>query len=159
VFERYAPALDTHRDDVLAQTMHDDALAHPPLSVYRHEPDKLDAAYEEWKRARQDKAKRAFDEMLRESAFVEFWGRMKKVSAETRRDQKQGAKKEEEEEEEEEEEVMLVDMARTVDLDQIQAVLGRDARFRAFRHVPEQREAWIRQHLHSLAAPSKSVHR
>ncbi len=101
--------------------------------------------------------------MLSESAFVDFWGRLKKeASSSTANDDKskQGGREEGEEDEDEEGEgVTLVDMARKVDLREIESVLRNDARFRAFRHAPERRERWIREHLEKLAAPRKSVHR
>ncbi|CDR87228.1 uncharacterized protein SPSC_00354 [Sporisorium scitamineum] len=154
VFARYARSLDTHRDDVLARTLQDDQLSHPPLSVFAEDRKKLEEAYDRWDAVRKSEAEKAFKEMLGESAFVEFWGRLKKQasSAPEQRTQKQ-------EEDEEGEGTTLVEMAKKVDLDEIESVLRNDARFRAWRHDSEQRRRWIRQHLQSLAAPANSVHR
>lgn len=39
----------------------------------------LEEMYERWQRERTQDARRAFDEMLNENAFVEFWGRLGKI--------------------------------------------------------------------------------
>ncbi|SJX63668.1 uncharacterized protein SRS1_14418 [Sporisorium reilianum f. sp. reilianum] len=157
VFARYAPRLDTHAEDVLARTLEDDALTRPPLLGFAQDRRRLEDAYARWSAQREVEAQRAFSAMLRESAFVEFWGRLKKqASSTTSSSQDKGA---EEDEEDGEEATTLVEMARRVDLAEIEAVLRNDARFRAFQHAPEQRRTWIREHLHSLAAPANSVHR
>uniref|UniRef100_V5F252 WW domain-containing protein n=2 Tax=Kalmanozyma brasiliensis (strain GHG001) TaxID=1365824 RepID=V5F252_KALBG len=156
VFARYAKTLDTHRDDVLAQTVEDEALAHPPLNVYRENRGLLETAYDRWNASRQADAEKSFKEMLHESAFVDFWGRLKKQASTM---EPSANPKEEGEEDDEGEGTTLVDMARKVDLREIESVLRNDARFRAWRHAPEQRQRWIREHLMGLAAPAKSVHR
>ncbi|CDW98752.1 hypothetical protein, partial [Sporisorium scitamineum] len=122
VFARYARSLDTHRDDVLARTLQDDQLSHPPLSVFAEDRKKLEEAYDRWDAVRKSEAEKAFKEMLGESAFVEFWGRLKKQasSAPEQRTQKQ-------EEDEEGEGTTLVEMAKKVDLDEIESVLRNDA--------------------------------
>ena len=157
VFAKYAPTLDADREDVIALTMEDDELSHGALKVYRDDVGELERAYKRWDEERHEKAKKAFFEMLRESAFVEFWGRLKK-EAQSASGEKDG-NREGQEEGQEGENVMLVDLARKVDLQEIESVLHNDARFRAFRHTPELRQRWIREHLHHLAAPSKSVHK
>lgn len=39
----------------------------------------LEEVYQRWQRERTQDARRAFDEMLNENAFVEFWGRLGKI--------------------------------------------------------------------------------
>ncbi len=84
--------------------------------------------------------------MLSESAFVEFWGRLKKHASTTpapsgaEKERTQRSSREEEDEDEEAEGTTLVEMASKVDLREIESVLRNDARFRAWRHKPEVRE-------------------
>ena len=40
---------------------------------------KLEDEYEKWQRERTQNARQAFDDMLAENAFVEFWGRLGKI--------------------------------------------------------------------------------
>ncbi|SAM83226.1 uncharacterized protein UBRO_05265 [Ustilago bromivora] len=161
VFARYAKKLDTQAEDVIALTLQDEELSHLPMQMYREDKAKLKAAYAKWDAERKKSAEKEFKEMLTESAFVEFWGRLKKeVNAssdvgEKKREARQG----EEDDGEEGDGTTMLDLARKVDLGEIESVLRKDARFRACRHAPEQRRRWIREHLEGLAAPGKSVHR
>lgn len=165
VFAKYAPKLDTEPEDAIALTFQDDELSYPPLQVYREDKSKLEAAYQRWDAERRKKAEKDFKEMLTESAFVDFWGRLKKEvhsnpAGDDAAEQKtKGPREGENEDEEEGDGTTLLDMARKMDLGEIESVLRNDARFRAWRHVPEQRRRWIREHLEGLAAPGKSVHR
>lgn len=94
-----------------------------------------------WLGERQAAAEDEFKAMLRESAFVDFWGRMRKSAlADAEGDEN------------------LVDLAAQVDIDEIAAVLAKDKRWNAWAHKPELREEWVRSHLAGLAAPSRSVH-
>lgn len=167
IFGRYAKSLDAHPEDVVALTLQDEELSHAPLSMFRDDPAKLEKAYAKWDQERQRKAEEAFKEMLTESAFVEFWGRLKKQASTANDSVEQGgsesaARKEgsamDGEDGEEGEGTTLLDMAKGVDLREIQSVLRHDARFRAWRHEPKRREQWIREHLEQLAEPKKSVH-
>ena len=156
IFSKYAVRLDTHRDDVLAQTLQDEALACPPLNLFAREQDRLEAAYQRWDAQRRQKAEHEFQQMLNESAFVDFWGRFKKASLTASSSAKDGG---DEGDEEDERGQTLVEMARKVDLEEIESVLRNDARFRMWKHVPETRRQWIREHLEKLAAPAHSVHK
>ncbi|KAJ1022423.1 hypothetical protein NDA16_003412 [Ustilago loliicola] len=166
VFAKYATKLDTEPEDVMALTLQDEELSHPPLQVYREDKRKLEAAYEKWDAERKRRAEREFKEMLAESAFVDFWGRLKKevhtglAGNDGGEEKKREAREEGEDEDGEEGDgTTLLDMARKMDLGEIESVLRNDARFRAWKHVPERRRRWIREHLEGLAAPGKSVHR
>lgn len=43
---------------------------------------KLEEEYESWTRERTTEARKAFDQMLGENSFVEFWGRLGKIGGE-----------------------------------------------------------------------------
>ncbi|SPO27736.1 uncharacterized protein UTRI_04224_B [Ustilago trichophora] len=173
IFARYAKSLDSHPDDVIALTLQDEQLSRPPLKAFADDRGLLEDAYAKWDRTRRMDAEKAFKEMLNESAFVDFWGRLKKQastttdsttsasssSEKTQTQRQQGGDQEEEDEDEDGERATLLDMAKAVDLKEIESVLRNDARFRAWRHEPGQREKWIREHLEHLAAPKKSFHR
>jgi hypothetical protein len=42
----------------------------------------LEHEFEKWQRERTGEARKAFDEMLAENSFVEFWGKLKKIGGE-----------------------------------------------------------------------------
>ncbi|KIJ53807.1 hypothetical protein M422DRAFT_25572 [Sphaerobolus stellatus SS14] len=114
------------------------------------------AEFDRWQRIRSTDARKAFDDMLGENAFLEFWGRMSKAEEDTA-----GVPAAEDEEEEGEEgggKADLKKLAKSIDLDEIAKVLKNDSRWAAFDHVPDQREKWLRDHMEKLAAPKLSVH-
>lgn len=79
----------------------------------------LEDEYEKWQRQRSQDSRRAFDEMLGDNAFVEFWGRLGKIGG---KGVDQGIKADDIGEDAEE----LVDMkalAKTVDLKEMVKVL------------------------------------
>ena len=80
---------------------------------------RLEDEYEKWQRQRTDAARRAFDEMLSENAFVEFWGRLGKMEG-------KGVDENIKVDDLGEDEEVLVDMkalAKTVDLKEMVKVL------------------------------------
>lgn len=123
--------------------------------------DSLKKEFEKWQREGTSVARKAFDDMLTENAFVEFWGRLSKLSGEG---VDGGVKAEELDGDEGEGFGGKVDMkalAKNVDLSDIVKVLKveiktmflwlcadsvpqNDKRYIVFDHVPEQRERWIR---------------
>ncbi|KAH8830866.1 Hsp90 protein-domain-containing protein [Flagelloscypha sp. PMI_526] len=86
----------------------------------------------------------AFDEMLSENAFVEFWGRLGKIGGEG----VDGGVKADETEEDEGEggggKVDMKELAKQVDVKEIIRVIANDKRYIDFDHIPEQREQWLR---------------
>ena len=48
-------------------------------TVQRHEEIALEVEFERWQRIRNTEARQAFDAMLNENAFLEFWGRLGKA--------------------------------------------------------------------------------
>ncbi|KAN0097613.1 Hsp90 domain containing protein [Tylopilus felleus] len=104
----------------------------------------LEKEFDKWQRERTSDARKAFDEMLSENAFVEFWGRLGKIGGEG---VDGGVAAEELGEDEGEGFGGKVDMkvlAKNVDLEDIINVLKNDKRYILFEHVPDQRERWIR---------------
>ena len=43
---------------------------------------KLENEFDRWQRTRTTEARKAFDDMLDENSFVEFWGRLNKIGGE-----------------------------------------------------------------------------
>ena len=43
---------------------------------------KLEGEFDKWQRTRTTEARKAFDDMLQENSFVEFWGRLGKLGGE-----------------------------------------------------------------------------
>jgi len=119
-------------------------------------------------------ARREFEELLGENNFLEFWGKVRKsaitnqiiarnVAPNDQLDTKGMEVKIENDDliGEEDEEASAVDMrqmAKTVDVSEVERVLKNDKRYRTFDHVPEQREQWLRDYMQSMAAPKLSVH-
>ena len=42
----------------------------------------IEREFKDWQQERYDNARRSFDEMLGENAFIEFWGRVQKIGGE-----------------------------------------------------------------------------
>ncbi|KAJ7904478.1 hypothetical protein B0H14DRAFT_2663034 [Mycena olivaceomarginata] len=106
--------------------------------------------FEKWQRERTTESRQAFDEMLAENSFVEFWGKLKKIGGEGA----DGGVKADEAENEDEGEAG----GGKVDMKEVEKVLKNDKRYIMFDHVPDQREQWIRTYLSQLSAPQMSVH-
>ncbi|KAK0531788.1 hypothetical protein OC835_001513 [Tilletia horrida] len=117
---------------------------------------RLDEEWERWNAARHAEAERDFKEMLNENGFVEFWGRLKHH----RQTHDPDAPPAEDLDSDDEDAVGMLEMARQIDLDEVDAVLRPEARYQAWKHKPELRERWIREHMEQLAAPLRqTVHR
>ncbi|KAF8522886.1 hypothetical protein BU17DRAFT_75079 [Hysterangium stoloniferum] len=118
----------------------------------------LEAEFERWQRVRNGEARQAFDVMLGENAFLEFWGRMGKAGGAGT----EGGVPADDEEEEDGEggggKADLKKLAKGIDINEVGKVLKGDSRWSAFDHVPEQRERWLRDYMERLAAPKLSVH-
>lgn len=95
--------------------------------------------------------------MLSESSFVDFWGRMRKEALRSKgnADKKLiGEEGVDEEDEEDGGEVDLREMAKGIDLGEVEAVLRNDQRWIAFDHVPEAREQWMRVRYLGFSQPA-----
>ena len=108
----------------------------------------LEAEFDAWDQWRHAQARREFQDMLRENAFVDFWGRLQKrdkSEADTIDEDDEGTM------------VSLLDMASQLDIQAMESVLKMDKRYKVFAHVPEQRTAWVRAYLQSLSVPKRAV--
>jgi heat shock protein 90kDa beta len=57
-------------------------LASLPVTKLGFDAKALESEFEKWQRERTHEARKAFDEMLAENSFVEFWGRLGKIGGE-----------------------------------------------------------------------------
>ncbi|KAE8224018.1 hypothetical protein CF319_g3022 [Tilletia indica] len=115
----------------------------------------LDREWDDWHVERSQRAEKEFKEMLSENGFVEFWGRLKH-HRQTNDPQAPAA---EDLDSEDEDAVGMLEMAKKIDLTEIDAVLQPDARYQALKHKPDLVESMIRQHMEDLAAPKQTIHR
>ena len=57
-------------------------LSSLPATKLGFDVDKLENEFDRWQRTRTTEARKAFDDMLVENSFVEFWGRLNKIGGE-----------------------------------------------------------------------------
>lgn len=156
LFQAHAPSLATKFDSVPIESI---SISLPATKLGMTDESSLRKVYEKWQRERAIEARAAFDEMLKENSFVEFWGRLQKIGGEG----VDGGVKADEDEDTEEGEggggrVDMKALAKSVDIDEMVKVLRNDKRYIMFEHVSDQRETWLRDYLSQLAAPNLSVH-
>ncbi|KAI0353522.1 hypothetical protein OH77DRAFT_1406667 [Trametes cingulata] len=151
LFASHAPALNTPFTSLPVASL----LSSLPASKLGFNVDELEREYEKWQRERWTEARAAFDQMLSENSFVEFWGRLGKMDA---KGVNVSIKNEDLGDDEEEEQVDMKALAKNVDLKEMIKVLKNDKRYLVFDHIPEQREQWLRDYLSQLSAPTLSVH-
>lgn len=133
----------------------------------------LERAFDKWQRERYANARVAFDTMLTENAFVEFWGRVGKmglvddeqkqrlgkvVFAESGGDAVPMGEEEEEMGEGGGGRADLQRLAKGIDVSEVEKVLRTDKRYIVFDYMPEERRKWLKDYLTSLSAPKASVH-
>jgi hypothetical protein len=75
LFEANAPSLATQFDELPLQSI----LSSAPVVRLGFEPEQVKREFSNWQRDRTTHARKAFDEMLTENSFVEFWGRLGKM--------------------------------------------------------------------------------
>ncbi|KAF7355280.1 Transcription elongation regulator 1 [Mycena sanguinolenta] len=155
LFEAHAPSLATTFDSLPLESL----LSAIPVTKLGLDIRSLEHEFEKWQRERTTASRTAFDEMLAENSFVEFWGKLKKIGGEG---VDGGVKADEGENEDEGEggggKVDMKVLAKGVDVEEVEKVLKNDKRYIMFDHVPDQRERWIRTYLSQLSAPQMSVH-
>jgi hypothetical protein len=98
-------------------------LSSHPVRNLGFDMDSLEHEFEKWQRERTAESRKAFDEMLAENSFVEFWGRLSKIGGEG---VDGGVKADDPEEDEGEGGGGKVDMkalARNVDVEEMEKVL------------------------------------
>ncbi|KAK0468346.1 Hsp90 protein-domain-containing protein, partial [Desarmillaria tabescens] len=142
LFESYAPSLATDFKSIPISSL----LSSLPVTKLGYTTNVLEHEFEKWQRERTFECRKAFDDMLSENSFVEFWGRLGKIGGEG---VDGGVKADDMGEDEGEGGGGKVDMkalAKNVDVREMENVLKNDKRYIMFDHVPEQRERWIRHH-------------
>lgn len=72
VFLAHSPSLNTPFEDVYPEIVNEFAVTRLGMT-----PEKLQSRYEEWQKVRFQQSKAEFQALLKESSFVDFWGRMK----------------------------------------------------------------------------------
>ncbi|KAH7929430.1 HSP90-domain-containing protein [Leucogyrophana mollusca] len=143
LFEAHAPSLATPFSTLPLESL----MKSLPATKLGFKVHDLESEYDKWQRERTHEARKAFDEMLNENAFVDFWGRLGKIGGEG---VDGGVKADEMGEDEGEGFGGRVDMkalAKNVDISDVEKVLKHDKRYIMFEHVPEQRERWLRVRL------------
>ncbi|KAI9513344.1 Hsp90 protein-domain-containing protein [Russula earlei] len=112
---------------------------------------KLEDEFGRWQRTRTTEARKAFDDMLHENSFVEFWGRLSKLGGEGADG---GVKRDDDDDDDEGEagggNVDMKKLAKSVDITEMEKVLKGDKRYTTFDHVSEQRERWLRVPRHPV---------
>lgn len=78
LFEGHAPTLATAFESLPLSSL----LDAPPVAKLGLSDRSLEQEFERWQRERTNEARKAFDEMLHENSFVEFWGKLKKIGGE-----------------------------------------------------------------------------
>ena len=78
LFESYAPSLATAFGALPLPSL----LSSLPVTKLGFDIKALQSEFEIWQRERTQEARKAFDEMLTENSFVEFWGRLGKIGGE-----------------------------------------------------------------------------
>ena len=158
LFAKHAQdALQTGSDVILPRVRADPAYIESALPRFvgdTHQGQQhttLEAEFDAWDQWRHAQARREFQDMLRENAFVDFWGRLQK------RDKGEADTVEADDEDDEGTMVSLLDMASQLDIQAMESVLKMDKRYKVFAHVPEQRTAWVRAYLQSLSVPKRAV--
>ncbi|KAG6854796.1 hypothetical protein C0991_001223 [Blastosporella zonata] len=146
LFEAHAPTLAIRFDELPLASL----LSTSPVVKLGYGSRDLQQSFDKWQRERVSEFRNAFDEMLGENSFVEFWGRLGKIGGEG---VDGGVKADDVDGEDGEGGGGKVDMkalAKNVDVGEVEKVLKNDKRYIMFDHVPEQRESWIRSDVARL---------
>ncbi|PCH41166.1 hypothetical protein WOLCODRAFT_71349 [Wolfiporia cocos MD-104 SS10] len=151
LFASHSPSLATPFTELPVSSI----LSSLPATKLGFDIDRLEHEYDKWQRERTHEARLAFDQMLNENAFVEFWGRLGKIGG---KGVDESIKVDDLGEDAEEEQVDMKALAQNVDLKEMVKVLKNDKRYLMFDHIPEQREEWLRNYLAQLPPPKLSVH-
>jgi transcription elongation regulator 1 len=139
----------------------DTILSSAPVTKLGYDVEILRQQFNKWQRERTAAARIAFDEMLSENLFVEFWGRLGKIGGESVNSGLRMDGEDIGEGGDGDEKVDMKALAKTVDIKEMEKVLKvfpvyfficrfeltfsqNDKRFIMFDHVPEQRERWLR---------------
>ncbi|KAF8165360.1 Hsp90 protein-domain-containing protein [Crassisporium funariophilum] len=145
IFEANAPSLATPFSALPLEEI----LKSPPVIKLGYDIGLLEDEFNKWQRERTSTWRIAFDEMVGENSFIEFWGRLGKIGGEGVNG---GVKIDDDDigEGEGEEKVDMKALAKTVDIREMEKVLKNDKRYIMFEHVPDQRERWLRSDVARL---------
>jgi heat shock protein beta len=78
LFESHSPSLATSFTSLPISSLQ----SSPPSIKLGYDATSLEREYSKWQRERFQQYRKAFDEMLAENSFVEFWGRLGKIGGE-----------------------------------------------------------------------------
>jgi len=78
LFESHTPSLASTFSDLPLDSL----LSSAPVTKLGYDQSQLEREYTKWQRERNTAARIAFDQMLSENSFVEFWGRLGKLGTE-----------------------------------------------------------------------------
>lgn len=112
----HAPSLNTAFASLPVSSL----LTSLPVTKLGFDVHKLEDEYERWQRERTHEARLAFDQMLSENSFVEFWGRLGKIGG---KGIDESIKIDDLGEDAEEEQVDMKALAKNVDLKEMIKVL------------------------------------
>lgn len=164
IFEKYAPTLDTEREVALPLILDDEEIDRKQLTRLHalvSGSKTIGDLFDQWQTKREHESYKAFMQMLKENAFVDFWGRLRQEHEQKAGDDNKAITEEDtnlaNNEDEDASIPSLLQMASTIDLDEIHAILRDDQRYRTFRHKPQMREKWIREYLQEMKVPKKTV--
>lgn len=146
-FEEKSPTLDSQFTSLPV----DELVTSSAATRLGYSINQFEDEFNRWQRQRRADARLAFDEMLNENSFVEFWGRLSKMN-DVKLDQGLQIGHEDliGEEDESANKIDMKALAKTVDIDEMVKVLRRDKRYIMFDHVPEEREKWLRVRVRRL---------
>lgn len=131
VFEKYAPALDIEAKVALPLIKNDDELQRrkmDQIQVIQSGRKNIDDLFHEWKREQEQEAIAAFQQMLKENAFINFWGGLRQEHEQRKRKERENDDEKpngtrQGEDEEDDDEPDLLQMAGNVDLEEIHSIL------------------------------------
>ncbi|PSS05370.1 hypothetical protein PHLCEN_2v3859 [Hermanssonia centrifuga] len=116
LFTSHAPSLATPFSALPVSSL----VSSLPATKLGYDVRQMENEYDKWQRERSQDARRAFDEMLGENAFVEFWGRLGKIGG---KGIDEGIKGDDIGEDTEDAHVDMKALAKTVDLKEMVKVL------------------------------------
>ncbi|TIA91840.1 hypothetical protein E3P81_01799 [Wallemia ichthyophaga] len=141
LFEREFKTLDDAFEDV-----HDKIKDEVAVKVLDASVAELERIYVEWQAAKFRNAVKEFKELLKESSFVGYWGRVKKGEEDATKDAEKVFKAEEDDDDETDEGVFgggnkdLKQLAQQVNIDEMEKILSNDSRYRILQGWDKRRE-------------------
>ncbi|CAD6581997.1 MAG: hypothetical protein CYPHOPRED_001762 [Cyphobasidiales sp. Tagirdzhanova-0007] len=143
------------------ETVHSELCGNPAVMRMGMSKNGIKRLFEDWSRRRYAQARKDFDDLLAESNFVEYWGRLKQEALGKDEDRARGLLGNDDDGDENtnmEDAVDLKTMAAQIDMKELQAVLRHDKRYSIFDYDPDSRERWITEHIERLGKPKQTVH-